>query len=429
MCRVIIILVLCNLGLSAQVDQDTITYSISLDDFVVTAQYEPTHYKEAIHKIGIINKESIDKIGAVTLEQALVLSSSIRLYEDPILGTSIRMRGVSSSNVSILIDGVPVIGRNDGAIDLSQISLQNIERIEVVEGPLSNVYGSNAAGGVINLISKKSQLNKWSVAQTNQLESIGQRNHMASIGYQQGKVNVGIHGRYFDYNQYAPDSLRITDRDTLDDGSTISTTRYPFNPKTQKSIGGYLRYTFNDNHYLLAKYDYNNEAAVDYGVVKRIQFNPYATDQFYETTRQDFSINYKGEFNDNLFVNLLASANQYDRIRDDHRFYIESMTFDSLLHSSDSIGFEQLYARIDLGYTGWDDWVISGGYSSTSEMGSGDRIINHEENDSLATRFSESALYTDIKYKGIQHLEFSLGNRLVFHSVYDRTNTISFNKK
>lgn len=413
----------------AQFDQDTITYSVSLSDFVITAQYEPTHYKKAIHQISIIKKEKIAKIGAVTLEQALVLSTSIRLYEDPILGTSVRMRGVSASNVAILIDGVPVIGRNGGAIDLSQISLQNVERIEIVEGPLSNIYGSNAAGGVINVITKKSQTSQWSIQQSNQLESIGQRNHTASIGYQKGKFNLGLNARYFNYDQYVSDSLRIIDKDTLDDASTRSITRYPFNPKIQKSLGGYLRYTINEDQHLIAKYDNNTEDVTDYGVIKRTQFKPYAIDQFYQTNRKDLSINYKGKYKDLLFLNILTSINRYDRIRDDKRYYLETMAFDSLLQSSDSIRFDQVFGRADVNYTGLKNWVIGGGYNYTRESGIGDRLINREGKDSLISLFRESAIFTDIKYAGFKSLNLSLGNRFIFHSIYDNAITTSLQAK
>jgi len=275
MYRLILFMVMCQLYAMAQSSSDSVSYSIDLDDFVVTAQYEPTHYKKAMHQIDVISKETIAKIGAVSLDQALITSPSIRLYNDPVLGTSIRTRGVSASNVAIMIDGVPMIGRNNGAIDLSQISLQNVERIEIVEGPMSNIYGSNAAGGVINIITNKSQVDTWSISQSNQLESIGKRNHTASLGYQKDNFNIGFSGRYFNYDQFITDSLRLVDKITLDNGDTRSITRYPFNPKTQKAIGGYARYSISDDNYILVRYQFNDESVTDNGVIKRPQFNPY----------------------------------------------------------------------------------------------------------------------------------------------------------
>lgn len=415
--------------LFAQSEIDTVAYSIDLDDYIVTAQYKPTHYKKALHDINIIDNKIINKIGAVTLDQALSLSPSIRLYQDPILGTSVRMRGVSSSNVAILIDGVPVIGRNNGSIDLSQIALQNIERIEIVEGPLSNIYGNNAAGGVVNMITKKSQLSQWSVLQNNQIESIGQRNHTAAVGYQKNNINLNVHARYFNYDQYTIDSLRLQQEEILDDGTTISNDKYPYNPKTQYSYGTYLRYNINEENYLIAKYDYNREEVADYGLIKRPQFNPYATDQFYQTDRKDLSLKYTGSFKDNYHVELISAFNAYDRIRDDKRYYLESMTFDSLLQSSDSISFNQYFTRASIYYNGWDDWTFGGGYNYAQESGKGDRLLNTSELDSLVTSFTENAIYGEVKYEGFNNMQLSLSSRYLHHSTYDNAMTFSLQSK
>ena len=58
-----------------------------------------------------------------------------------------------------MIDDVAVIGRLNGNIDLSQINLNNVERIEIVEGPLSVEYGTDALAGTINLITKSTENN------------------------------------------------------------------------------------------------------------------------------------------------------------------------------------------------------------------------------------------------------------------------------
>ena len=67
----------------------------------------------------------------------------------------INIRGFNQRNIAVMIDGIPVIGRKGSQIDLSQINLSNIDRIEILKGPASVMYGTNSTGGVINLISKK----------------------------------------------------------------------------------------------------------------------------------------------------------------------------------------------------------------------------------------------------------------------------------
>ncbi|MEM9547897.1 MAG: TonB-dependent receptor plug domain-containing protein [Bacteroidota bacterium] len=428
MYRILFFLVL-SFSVNAQVETDTAAFSVELDDFVITAQYAPTHSKNAMHSISTIKRETIEKIGAVTLEQALVLSPAVRLYEDPILGTFVRMRGVSSRNVAILVDGVPVIGRNGGGIDLSQLSLQNVEQIEIIEGPVSNLYGNNAAGGVINLIMKKSQTNQWSFSLDNQIESIGQRNHAASLGYQHGKINVGVHGRKFEYSEFPEDSMRVLNRDVNEEGRTVFSPRYPFNPKTQESYGAYLRLNLDEENHIVAKYDRNVENVTDFGPIKSPLFNPYGIDQFYDTQREDFSIDYRGKLGSNFYINALIARNSYKRVRDDKWYYIESMTFDTLLQTSDSIRFDQTFGRASLNFTGFKNWVIGGGFTYTRESGEGDRILVRGAQDSLFAEFTESAFYSDIKYEGIRGIQLSLSNRYTYHSVYDNAFTTTFQTK
>ena len=65
------------------------------------------------------------------------------------------MQGLDAAYTVILIDGMPVIGRSFGTLDLNRISLSNIERIEIIKGASSSLYGSHALGGVINLITEQ----------------------------------------------------------------------------------------------------------------------------------------------------------------------------------------------------------------------------------------------------------------------------------
>ena len=127
---------------------------VSLNSFVITGQYAENNPEKAVQKITIIDKEKIDKMGAVNLTDVLQNETNIRLTQDGILGSSMSLQGVSGENVKIMIDGVAVIGKQDGSIDLSQLNLNDVERIEIVEGPMSVNYGTDALAGVVNIITK-----------------------------------------------------------------------------------------------------------------------------------------------------------------------------------------------------------------------------------------------------------------------------------
>src|ERR1043165_1344266 len=110
------------------------------------------------------------------------------------------MQGLTGENIKILVDGVPVIGRQNGNIDLSQIDMSNVERIEIAEGPLSINYGSNALGGVINIITRKNGTEKSIVSLKEYYESTGTFNSNLNAHTHFKKLNISarLNHNYFD---------------------------------------------------------------------------------------------------------------------------------------------------------------------------------------------------------------------------------------
>ncbi len=154
-----------------------------LSDVVVTGQYAPTSSKNATYKITSIDKQEIQKRGVTNLREALDNQLGIDLSQDNVFGSSVSINGISGEGIKVLMNGVPLVGRIDGKLDLSQINLNNVEKIEIVKGPLSVLYGSDALGGVINIITKK-QTDKWDVYAKGFYESVGQYNVSVGGGFQ-----------------------------------------------------------------------------------------------------------------------------------------------------------------------------------------------------------------------------------------------------
>ncbi|MVN91558.1 TonB-dependent receptor [Mucilaginibacter aquatilis] len=130
--------------------------SLHLKDVVVTGQYEPQSLKNSVYQIRTISAERIRLRAATNLQQVLNTELGVRFTNDLTLGTSdIEMIGVSGQRVKILLDGVPLLDRGETRESLGQIDINMIDHIEIVEGPMSVMYGTDALGGVINLITKK----------------------------------------------------------------------------------------------------------------------------------------------------------------------------------------------------------------------------------------------------------------------------------
>jgi outer membrane receptor for ferrienterochelin and colicins len=166
--------------------------AIRLNDVVVTGQYRIASQEAAIYKVKLINQERILAQGAVNLSDVLANELNVRLQQDNILGSSLTMQGLSGQNIKILIDGVPLIGRLNGNIDLSQINLNNIEKIEIIEGPMSVIYGSDAMGGVINLITKKGVARNWNIGANSYIESIGKYNFDVGLSLRRQNYNFNV---------------------------------------------------------------------------------------------------------------------------------------------------------------------------------------------------------------------------------------------
>lgn len=110
----------------------------------------------------IITSEAIIKSGVTRLNEILNEQTGIILIPDESGFEGVQMQGLDAAYTMILIDGVPLVGRSSGVLDLSRVSVGNIERIEIVKGASSALYGSEAMGGVINVITKRPKKDMFS---------------------------------------------------------------------------------------------------------------------------------------------------------------------------------------------------------------------------------------------------------------------------
>ena len=142
---------------AAEKKQEETTH-IKTDEVVVTASRTKQEVKESPSSIEVITREDIDKMGAETLAQALQLALGIDTQENAMVGNRSSLRGMNTNQTLILIDGRRVRTENTSETmnyyELKRINMDDVERIEIVRGAASSLYGSEALGGVINIIKK-----------------------------------------------------------------------------------------------------------------------------------------------------------------------------------------------------------------------------------------------------------------------------------
>lgn len=130
-----------------------------LPEQVVTATRIPTFAERIPAGVTVIDRATIEQRGYRTLVEALQEVPGMHVVQSGGQGgnASVFMRGTASNHVLVLRDGIPVTDPSDpnGAFNFGVDTLGDVERIEVVRGPMSGIYGSGAIGGVINVISAK----------------------------------------------------------------------------------------------------------------------------------------------------------------------------------------------------------------------------------------------------------------------------------
>jgi outer membrane receptor for ferrienterochelin and colicins len=273
------------------------------DPQVITGNYKPTAASLTIHNVKVIDAKTIERMGAVNLKDVLAMSLNVRVGNDNILGSSMSLQGITGQNVKILLDGVPLTGRENGNIDLGQINLNNIERIEIIEGPLSVIYGTDALGGVINLISKKITLDNETPAigfGNAYYETIKQYNFGGGGIVKLKDIDFGASLNRNFFGGYSPDP---ESRVLL------------WKPKQQVFGSFSIINQIDDTGKLRIRWktDIFNEKIESRGTPVINHVEAYAYDEYFNTTRAIISLNLDNRVNSHSYWNILSSFSYYTR--------------------------------------------------------------------------------------------------------------------
>lgn len=138
-------------------DDDEVTRQVD-EAVVVTATGQPRLLSEAPLPVRVIDQEEIRKSAAVNVADLLRRAPGVPVMSQGISqrgGVSgLSLQGIAANRTLVLVDGRPVAGDVGGVVDLAQFPADILERVEIVEGPMSAMYGSSALGGVVNLITR-----------------------------------------------------------------------------------------------------------------------------------------------------------------------------------------------------------------------------------------------------------------------------------
>ncbi len=385
----------------------------SLDEVVLTASKYPKKQSETGKVITVINKQQIERSGGKTLAELLNSAAGTTIIgANNNLGTNLTasIRGASAGNVLILIDGIPV---NDPSVitnyfDLNFINLDQVERIEILKGGQSTLYGSDAVAGVINIISKKAGTKKLSV-----------NGNFTGGSYHTLKQSVGLNGteKTVDY------SVNYTHLSS--DG---------FSAANDKNKAG----NFDNDGY--NQHAVNGRFGIKAG--KRLKLNFLGSYGNYKTDldaagfsdERDYTVENNNKQVGAGFVYTLNKGTIHGNYNFNHveRDYLNQSFHNpnpaSAYATSNYIGrthFAELYSTWKLNQ--WE--VLVGGdyrFNNTNQSYFSNGIYGPYSS-SLSGKMNQVSPYASVIYKNNQGFNVEVGSRVNIHSEYGSNITFTFN--
>lgn len=383
--------------------QDTV-----LNPVVITGQGNKVRASQSIIKFRVLTRETIHQLAAVNLGDLLARQSNIRVSNDNMLGSSVSLQNLSGQQIKFLVNGMPITGRENGNINLDQINLEDVDRIEIVEGPMSVIYGTDALGGVVNIITKKPILKKTSLNAYSYNESIGNINAGMSVTQPLGSNAVilgGVSRNFF--------AGILTDKNER---------TYLWKPREQwfGNIGYYReaqKATWN------FRSDYLYVTLQNKGNIVYTPVSAYAFDDYFITSRGIHSVNTIFNLNSKIRVDMINGISHYKREKRVYRkdmVNLEQNLIDNSEENTDNL-FANVMARAVFSNRNKGRLNYLAGYDFNYDFAFADRV------DGKNLSMGDFAIFGMVDYNISRYLRVRPGLRLAYNTVFTSPLTPSFN--
>ncbi len=391
----------------AQDNKDTDTTNTALEEFVVTAQYQPQSLRKSVYKMNVIDQKRIQAKAVTNAQQILSGELGIRFNNDMTLGTAdISLMGMNGRNIKILMDGVPLLDRGDVRESLNQINVAQIERIEIVEGPMSIMYGSDALAGIINIITKKPesetiQINAQIGEETAGKEynfgtGKGLHTQQLSGSWDNGKLSLQASVLHYDFGGWGGDQYNRA---------------HGWKPKEQLLPSLRLAYR-GKNWDILYRNDYLLETIT---TKSKINTDVYrATNQFFTTSRMAHQMQYNHKWSNKWFLNSSLAYTDYSRYTKTDMIDYNNRTITPTTGAGeqDTASFNSVNFRASLLYVAHKKLSIQPGVEYSFDNAYGARIQG-------TPQITNFAGFLTAEYRPTEKLNIRPGIRINKNSIYD----------
>ena len=378
---------------------------LNMSEFVVTAQFKPEKVDKSIYKINVINSRQIERKSATNLTDLLSTESNMRITQGGVLGTSLSLQGLSGENVKFLIDGVPVVGRINGNIDLNQLNLYNVDHVEIIEGPMSVIYGSNAIAGVVNIITKENKNFSLTAFANAYAESVGVYNFNAggSARRKNNHFSLDFSRNFFD---------GFTANDTL--------RSMQWKPKRQYNADAFYLYSGGKTRIKLS-IQFFDELLQDKGDLQKPYYET-AVDNIFHTVRQTSKAETSYTISTNRQISLVGAYSTFVRKRNLYQNDLTILQKQLAGGDTTAVGSYLLRAWYNRNYPG-QKLNYQAGFDGNLEINEGERIQGGSQ------KIGDYAGFISLKYDPSHKFSFQPGARFIYNTQYKAPVVYSVNIK
>ncbi|MEJ1241527.1 TonB-dependent receptor [Chryseolinea sp. T2] len=364
--------------------QDSIATK-NLDAVIVTATRSERALSELPVPVTVIPASQIRNMGSLRLNDVLVEQTGMAIVSDH--GTGVQLQGFSPEYTLIIVDGEPLIGRTSGTLDLTRIAVGNIKQIEVMKGPSSSLYGSEALAGVINIITDRPSGTSGNITTrygTNETFDLG-----ASLNLTKSKFGLYVFGNHYRTGGYDFDPETVGQTVSPFANSTFqSRLSYKLSDRTQLTISGRYFYETQENASNIGTTTV--PLVVDgTGDVTDWNINPVVTHKFTDRLKTTFRF-YGSKYGTNSRLTYQQDGALYDDTYFDQAFYRPEIQAEYFFNERNvlSLGVGRIWESVEA--TRYDDRM----------------------------KYQTNYVYTQYEWQPLKRLNVLAGLRFDDHSAY-----------
>lgn len=365
--------------------------ALVLDPVVVTSTKTPQRLSDTPVITNLISRAEIEATGAENIGEVLEHKAGIIIHRDG-HGDGVQLQGLDSEYILILVDGDPQVGRIAGKLDMARMAVENVERIEIVKGATSSLFGNAALAGVVNIITRKAAT-PFSFQLSQNIEQHSTYDSRGTVEIHQNRINGLV-------------TLSVNHRNPIDlNTSDLTTTIDGYTNMTGTARSEYLL-TPNTNLYLSGQYFTQNQEGIS-------ENGPLVFDRFGDIENYSGSLGIEHEFetvSQQWVRPTLLTGKLYATRYDDESTVINRETDET---SSNNLNIQDLIkGEVQFDISFWQKHRLTVGGELTLENLQSQRIKDGERN--LAT----NSLYIQNEFRPISRIAIVMGGRLDNHSEF-----------